>query len=375
MTIEHFSRNPERTHRAPVCQGIKPMLMTHSDNPAFPAWPMFGLQDSVIQFVSDHLKRGEKVAIATLVHTEGGAPRAPGTQMAFTDDAMVGFFSGGCIEADVALHARATLVDGEPRRLIYGEGSEYGDIRLQCGASITIAIERLLPTEPDMSVYERLLASREDMIWITDGTTRVVANCPDDLGLAWQSIAAVALARTSLAGQVDEKHYWVRYRPPVRIMLIGSDPTALAIAGLAIQAEFEVIFVRSHGPSHPPPLMPLFYRTTRSDKVFDEFGLDGRTAVVFANHDFEASREAVARALQSDAGYVGMIGSSRQRASREEWLREKGLGNTDIARFRSPIGVPVGKSSPVAIAISVIAEILQVMNQRAEQASAAHPDG
>jgi xanthine dehydrogenase accessory factor len=121
--------------------------------------------------------------------------------------------------------------------------------------------------------------------------------------------------------------------------------------------------------------MPLFYRTTSPDKVFDEFGLDGRTAVVFANHDFESSRDHVARVLLSDAGYVGMIGSSRQRASKEEWLRANGIGNTDITRFRSPIGVPVGKSSPVAIAISVIAEILHVMDQRVEQMSAAHPDG
>ena len=341
------------------------MLMQTPFPAAYPDWPMFGIREHVMPFALSYLAAGTEVALATLIHTEGGAPRAPGTQMAFTHDDMTGFFSGGCIEADVALHARATLLDGEPRKLIYGEGSPYGDIRLQCGASITIAVERVLPSDATFENFAKMIAKREDVIWISDGTTRTVASRASDLEYPLQHHGIKAFSSSQDGGQIDAVHYWVRHRPPIRLIITGSDPTSLAIAQLAKQAEFEVVFVRPLGPILPPPIDPHAYRATKPERVFEEFGLDKRTAVVFANHDFEASRANIARALKSQAGYVGMIGAKRQRTLKNEWLKQVGLSDTDIARFKSPIGLPVGKSSPFAIAISVIAEILCVMNQQA----------
>lgn len=338
------------------------MLMT--DTVAiYPDWPMFGIRENVLQFALSHLTAGADVAIATLIHTDGGSPRPPGTQMAFTDDNMTGFFSGGCIEADVALHARATLLDGEPRKLMYGRGSQFGDIQLQCGASVTIAIERMRPSDPVVENLLAMIARREDVILISDGEDRIAASQPGDLNPKWLNFAKKAFSSPWDGGQIDALHYWVRYRPQVRLVIVGSDPTALAIAQLAKEAEFEVIFVRPLGPILPPPVAPDVYRPMVPKKVFEEFGLDRRTVVVFANHDFEANKEAVAQALRSRAGYVGMIGAGRHRPLKDKWLKQVGLGDRDIAKFRSPIGLPVGRSSPFAIAISVIAEIVCVMNQ------------
>jgi len=53
----------------------------------------------------------------------GGGPRRVGAQMLVPDDAVAGFLSSGCVEADVVAHARACLADGEPRRLVYGRGA------------------------------------------------------------------------------------------------------------------------------------------------------------------------------------------------------------------------------------------------------------
>lgn len=339
------------------------MLITTTARSTYPDWPMFGIREDVLQFALSHLTAGANVALATLIHTDGGSPRPPGTQMAFTDDNMTGFFSGGCIEADVALHARATLLDGEPRKLIYGRGSHFGDIQLQCGASITIVIERVQPTDPPVENLMRMIAKREDVILISDGEERIAASRPHDFGPRWLNFAKQAFSSPRDGGQIDAAHYWVRYRPQIRLVIIGSDPTALAIAQLGKEAEFEIVFVRPIGPSLPPPVAPHVYRTTQPGKVFEEFGLDRRTAVIFANHDFKSSRENIAQALRSQAGYVGMIGAKRQRPLKEDWLKQDGLSDLDVAKFRSPIGISVGKSSPFAIAISVIAEIVCLMNQ------------
>lgn len=337
--------------------------MTTSARMIYPDWPMFGIREDVTQFALSYLTAGTQIALATLIHTEGGGPRAPGTQMAFSDDDMTGFLSGGCVEADVALHARATLMDGEPHRLIYGQGSLFGDIRLQCGASITIAVERVLPSDPIVDGLVKMMATRQDLILVSDGTARTASSQIHELGVPWPNIPEQTFSSPHNGGQIDEKHYWVRYRPPTRLIIIGSDPIALAIAQLAKEAEFEVIFVRPHGPMLPPPPAPHVYRPMKAESVFKEFGLDSRTAVVFANHDFEATGEDIVCALRSGAGYVGMVGAERHRAVKNRWFKQVGLSEADIARFRSPIGMPIGKSSPFAIAISVIAEILCVMNQ------------
>ncbi|PDS78922.1 xanthine dehydrogenase [Rhizobium sp. L43] len=329
---------------------------------AYPEWPMFGLKDDALQFALSNLTGGRKIALATIIHSDGGGPRPAGTQMAFTDRQMTGFLSGGCIEADVALHARAALLDGHPRRLIYGQGSPFRDLQLQCGASITIAVERVLPSDPVVHSLLEAIARREEVIWISDGRSRITTPCQSDPSFQLVGVEQSHLAPRQ-AGRIDAERYWVRYRPQTRLIVIGSDPTALAIAQLAKEAEFEVVFVRPLGPNLPPPIAPHLYRTTNPQKVFEEFRLDHRTAVIFANHDFEASREDVARALRSKAGYVGMVGARRQRPAKDRCLREFGLSEAEIAKFKSPVGLPVGRSSPFAIAISVIAEVLRVMNE------------
>src|SRR5512144_1938536 len=152
---------------------------------------------------------GLACALATLTSVEGGGPRPVGTQMVFAPGIVAGYFSGGCVESDVADHAFACLEDGEPRTLVYGEGSPWPDIQLLCGARIEIFLERV---DPDDDALAELLAAhfeRRPVVWVSDGYTR---QCAEALS-PWPE-AAVA------------RHY----EPTPRLIVVGSDPTALAIA-------------------------------------------------------------------------------------------------------------------------------------------------
>ena len=65
--------------------------------------------------------------------------------MLFDGNRAAGYFSGDCIEGDVAGHAAQVLADGMPRRLHYGTGSPWIDIRLRCGGALHILVERVMP--------------------------------------------------------------------------------------------------------------------------------------------------------------------------------------------------------------------------------------
>jgi xanthine/CO dehydrogenase XdhC/CoxF family maturation factor len=90
---------------------------------------------------------GEKVALATVVKAVGSSPRRAGAKMAISESgAMSGSVSGGCVEADVVLHALEVLDSGKPRLIQYGISDEQAfDVGLACGGMIDVYIEPLEP--------------------------------------------------------------------------------------------------------------------------------------------------------------------------------------------------------------------------------------
>jgi xanthine/CO dehydrogenase XdhC/CoxF family maturation factor len=90
-------------------------------------------------------ERGEKIALATVVRVVGSAPRREGAKMAITADGeMAGSVSGGCVEADVVLHAQEVLRSGQPKLVRYGISDEMAfEVGLACGGQIDVFIEPL----------------------------------------------------------------------------------------------------------------------------------------------------------------------------------------------------------------------------------------
>jgi xanthine dehydrogenase accessory factor len=182
-----------------------------------PEWPLFGMAQDVRPALRRARDAGQPLALATLIGVEGGGPRPPGTQMVFADGIVAGYFSGGCVESDIADHAFACLADGEPQTLVYGEGSPWPDIRLLCGARIEIFVERVPADDPALAELLAAEIERRPVAYVSDGYSRV---CAAEVS-PWPE-AAVEKA----------------YEPVPRLIVVGGDPTALAIAQLGAQAEF-----------------------------------------------------------------------------------------------------------------------------------------
>ncbi len=268
--------------------------------------------------------------------------------MVISPSEMSGFLSGGCLEADVATHAFEVLSSGGPRRLVYGEGSPWPDIRLLCGARIEVLVESIAPDDPAVGQLLARAHARESTTWRSDGRRRT---CEEE---AWDGA------------------YAKRFDPLIRLVVLGSDPTALAIATLGAQSGCETALVRPRGPNESPPIPGVAYLRDEPTAAFAALALDPWTAVAVATHDAIVDHEALVAALPSRAFYVGALGARRRLGERLEALRAAGIAERDLARLRAPIGLDIGGKAPWDVAIAVMAEI--VREREAEIAAARNED-
>jgi xanthine/CO dehydrogenase XdhC/CoxF family maturation factor len=102
-----------------------------------------------VKEVAEEVRRwraeGQRVALATVVATRRSAPRPVGAKLAVSaSGAVAGSVSGGCVESDVAEHARDVIATGTPKLLSYGIADEEAwAVGLPCGGEIDVFVEAL----------------------------------------------------------------------------------------------------------------------------------------------------------------------------------------------------------------------------------------
>ena len=259
------------------------------------SWPVFGWIDDMRLVLARARQRNRSVALATIVALDGSAPRQLGTQMVFDGAEASGHFSGGCIEADIANHAATVVASGEPALLKYGAKSPWIDIRLACGAGIEILVECIRPDDAAIASLLALTSSRCPVCWTSNGQSRT-AN-PDE-------------GKSRLAFTREPLCLTMTYEPTWRLVVIGGDPTALAIAQLASQSGIETILLCPGGPEAPPPIDCADYRRGEANVELEAIALDPWTALAIAIHEPEIEHRILLASLPSDAGYVGVLGAA-----------------------------------------------------------------
>lgn len=265
--------------------------------------------------------------LAVVTGVEGPHYRNPGAIMAFpAAGGAVGQLSSGCIEADLALHARAAAADGRVRRLRYGIGSPFRDLVLPCGGGLDVALLPLADPGPIRHALAARAARRE--------TT---------LGLDLDR-GAVAL---------EGPGFPLRIVPPTRFLTWGAGVEAVTFAALACAAGYPAELT-----THDAATAAAASAQGVALRAAAPVGADPWTAITLFYHDHDREPPVLAEALATPAFYVGAQGSLRSHNARLEALRRMGVAEDAIARLRGPIGLIPSARDPRVLAVSVLAEIL-----------------
>ncbi|HJV68980.1 XdhC family protein [Ideonella sp.] len=315
---------------------------------------MENLDVTVLRHLRDWRAAGRRALLATVVRTWGSSPRPVGSILALREDgAVVGSVSGGCIEDDLIHRAAEAWPAGPPAFVSYGvSADEAHRFGLPCGGTL----ELLLEHEPDAAGLAELVRMLDEgrlvrrHVRLADGRVRLAAaDAPEEL-------------RVDLGADGGELAN--TFGPAYRLLLIGAGQLAEVLASTAIACGFAVTVCdpreEYRGAWNVPGATLV---TDMPDDAVRAFRPDRRSGVVALTHDPKLDDLALLEALDSEAFYVGAIGSRRNQSARRARLAEHfGLDRPALERLRGPIGLYIGSKTPPEIAISVLAEILALKN-------------
>jgi len=189
-----------------------------------------------------------------------------------------------------------------------------------------------------------------------------------DLALDEAALGAVRAAlradRNRLIETAGGRVFIEVFSPPRRCFVIGAVHIAQPLVRMLALADYQAVVVDPRESFATESRFPgLELSTEWPDEALERLHPDHRSAVVTLTHDPKLDDPALAVALRSQCFYIGALGSKRTHAARCGRLKEMGFTDFDLARIHGPIGLAIGAVSPAEIAVSILAQMTQVLRR------------
>jgi xanthine/CO dehydrogenase XdhC/CoxF family maturation factor len=318
-------------------------------------------------------KNSSPGALATVVATAGSTYQKPGARMLIhADGSSLGLLSGGCLEADLRLHAQEVIEHARTRAVEYdmrGPDDVLFGIGAGCEGAMRVLIEPARAGGPAAEALEaagRILRTGEP-------TCLIAVHDASDLPLGTFSLSTAppllaAAAREALTAHASRElqleHGATRVRafaqflaPPPHLLVCGAGPDARPVVSAARAMGWRVTVV-DHRPAYADAAQFPGADVVQIDAraLLDAVDVAGCQAAVVMSHHLASDVEylrALARAGRP--AYVGLLGPLARRRRIAEELGP--LARELHSRLRSPVGIDIGAVIPEAIALAIVAEV------------------
>ncbi|MGW1737970.1 XdhC family protein [Nocardia sp. NPDC001965] len=317
---------------------------------------------------------GIAYALATVVAVRGSAPLPPGTAMAVDGAGTVcGSLSGGCVEGAVYELCTEVLASGVPARQTFGySDSDAFAVGLTCGGELEVVVERIEARQ--YPVIEAALDPAEPVALVRDlGTGAMAAvtlrrvvtadgDWPDPVVEQARVLLHQGLGALRVIGCGDSAReiFVAVFTAPPRMIVFGANVFAAALCRVGTLLGYRVTVCEARPAFADRARLPAADEvvTDWPDRYLRDTALDSRTVLCVLTHDPKFDIPVLVEALRRPVAYIGAMGSRRADAERRARLREAGIGEDQLARLRSPIGLQLGGRTPEETALAIGAEIV-----------------
>jgi len=310
------------------------------------------------------VKENLRIATATVVKVERSAPRDPGATLAVNEQGEVaGSVTGGCVEPAVYEEAKEVLAGGAPRLKTYGiADDEAFEVGLPCGGTVHIFVDeldpKLLPPLSKAIREEKPVALEVTVSGDQAGAKRLVA-------LGDSGVGAEFLARgdTGLTEVSGDQVFISSFAPRPNMYVFGAVDHAAAVAEVGRFLGYRVTVCDARAKFATRERFPNVDELVVEwpDEFLRGAPVDERTAICVLTHDHKFDVPLLAVALDTNARYIGAMGSRRTTEERERRLREVGVADEQLRRIHAPIGFDIGARGPEEVAVAIAAQLVAVV--------------
>jgi xanthine dehydrogenase accessory factor len=311
-----------------------------------------------------------------------------------TPDARIaGSVSGGCVESATAQEIASAIATNRVKVVEYGVSDETAwDVGLSCGGKLQLLVEPCVRPQlvdaltRDTGVVAATIVAgaqpigatlistgRSGQQWLAPPSGEVLdAVLTMTVPVEQRALAHLASGTSrveSMAmpdGTTLEVFFEVHASQP-QLVVFGGVHVAEVLVPMAKLLGFRTVVADAREAFLTHERFPNADELILGwpDEVFHKVALTPSTFVCVLTHDPKFDDPAVTIALQSDAAYVGVIGSARTQRERRERLRQAGLSQELIDKLHGPIGLDLGGREPNEIALAILAQITQVRRSKA----------
>jgi xanthine dehydrogenase accessory factor len=343
------------------------------------------------------LDQGKDCVYCALVETRGSTPQKAGAAMlVFPDGSQRGTLGGGCVEAEVKQRALQVLNQDSPRAEVMTfclDDIQGWDDGLICGGRMSILADpvRAAPSpgngilsQKAKDYYRRfrdlvelgrgcteavILAEEQTRVptgsrYLFDADGRLAAQTadgpvPDDLEL-------VPVQRRP-EPSVQKNIAYLPILPRITLLIVGGGHVGQAVARLAADVDFEISVLDDREAYASRERFPQAQRLLVGDigRNLQELArndISPSTYCLIVTRGHSHDEEALYHLAQTQAGYVGMIGSKRKIKLIYEDLLAKGIAAESLRKVHAPLGFAIGSQTVPEIAVSIVAELIACRN-------------
>ena len=353
--------------------------------------------DDIISAYDKAQSEGIGMALATVVKVEGSSYRQPGARMLVTEDGrLTGAISGGCLEGD-ALRKALLAIHQRQNKLITYDTSEEGNIefgvQLGCNGIVHILFE-YIDTQNDgnpIVLLEKLQARRQEAVIITlfslrrqqhQRGTLLIADA-DELAtapmpgryvpeLATAAAAVLADRRSAMVrfgSDGTEQEALIEYRPPgIKLYVVGAGNDAKPLVEMTAVLGWQTTVIdgrATHATKQRFPKAKNVVLATPEQAVAN-VQADRFTAFVLMTHNYHYDLAVLNQLVATDTPYIGSLGPKTKLQRMIDELETTGCRLTKAQKDRiyGPVGLDIGAETAEEIALSIVAEVTAVLNNR-----------
>lgn len=320
-------------------------------------------QQTIWHWIQSHLTKNRKLILMMVIASQGSSPGKTGAKLAIAEDGThFGTIGGGAVEHKLinkAVSLLNTTSESELKPILMREYHHPSVNKEQsgmiCGGEQTVALYPC--TQKELTTIENLAA--------VAASSQAIVLQADQSGLRW-----LEGHRIPAKLRVQNDNFW-HYEEEVgnvkTAYIIGGGHVGLALSKILAMLEFNIVVIdQREGLETLTNNSYAINKHIIDYQTVNDLIPDGEQVYIFImTHSHRTDQLAVEKLVAKNVGYIGLLGSRHKISQLKKNLSEKVDANV-LNRLRAPIGLPIKSHTPAEIAVSIAAELIDIVNAKGQ---------